>query len=269
MMKHKVFLTGMAAALLTFGLVFVACDNGSTSDPGIPSVPEIPEIPGTRPDAPVTGQQTLTISGSIYGRMEDDSYVPLTTVTSVTVNDLFSTAPTVTGTNSFSVTIPAADLSKLFAPTKADIADMFDLSGADKITVLPPEDAKFGILEFSANAGAEYETDLSLGIVVFNGIQGNFSANEAEYSYVYVSKDVTIKGFEQVHDSKYTENGADHFYSGTVTVDLSLKEGWNVVEESESFTVQKLADGTYKETGTTKFSVNGILNSAKWYLEED
>ncbi|MHC6204452.1 hypothetical protein ACYULU_14835 [Breznakiellaceae bacterium SP9] len=33
-MKHKVFLVGMLAMVLTFGMAVIGCDNGSTSDSG-------------------------------------------------------------------------------------------------------------------------------------------------------------------------------------------------------------------------------------------
>ena len=64
MMKHKVFLAGVLAALLTFGLT--GCDNGSTSSVPLPEAKSV-KITG------ITGSSGRTIIVILASDLSDDS----------------------------------------------------------------------------------------------------------------------------------------------------------------------------------------------------
>jgi hypothetical protein len=184
------------------------------------------------------------------------------------VNGPFDTALTATVTGGdFTVTIPAADQTKLNTPTKSDLASKFDLSDEDKITTLSPADAKFGELSFSATAEGWYNPALRLGTNTESGTETNSSERGTNYSYVYVDKDVTVRGSER-EQGEEDYSGKTYVYDYSTTIDLSLKAGWNVVEESYSYNARKISDTKYETNGTTTYSVKGVPASAKWYLDD-
>ncbi|GMO66789.1 MAG: hypothetical protein Ta2A_15070 [Treponemataceae bacterium] len=238
----KMLLLGMPAkatlvAMLVFGFVVVGCKDKSS-----------PEGRGSSH----LGQSFEIKNAKIYELDDDGKYKSLTGVSAVTVTGPFNSAPTatVTGGNTFSVTIPAAD-KLVTTATAANLYDFFHLDSADKITSVSPGGAKLGVLSLKATAPG-YQEDLSLSTFSKNGA----GYGRTLYTYVYVDKAVDIKGSEESSGSD--ENGTWRFIT---TVDLSLKPGWNVVE------------GVYKYDGkslqTSTYSVKGIRESAKWSLEKD
>ncbi|GHV88584.1 hypothetical protein AGMMS50267_09440 [Spirochaetia bacterium] len=259
--RKTMLLAGMAVnamlvAVLAFGLVLTGCPTDAD---------DVKEEARTDP---VLGE-TFEIKGTIYGELWSDSgvsYTPLTNVTTVTVSGPFSTAPTatVTGGSNFSVTIPTAVSYQLQTATKELLRMQFDLSNSEKITTLQPADAKFGRLELSATAPG-YSTYFRLGIASGSGTEENYTESSTRYSYVYVDKDVTIKGSDRIQGEP-VENGVTYAYDDSITVDLSLKAGWNVVERSNSDSGKKISATREESKGTTTYSVKGVRESAKWSL---
>jgi hypothetical protein len=171
-------------------------------------------------------------------------------VTSVTVSGPFNTAPVAAMTSdSFSVKIEKADSAKLSpmdnAATKEYLAvEFFGFSGTSKISEFGPSDAKIGRLYFYGDADG-YRPELNLRKVTITATEGS----EDVYYFIYVDKNVTMKGAESVAgNTPYT-----------ITVDLSLKTGWNIVRR-------------YYDGHSVKFVMAGAIpdkNSATWQLWRD
>ena len=267
MKNNKKFLMAMLGkamviAVLVLGLVLAGCttDDGGEEE--------------TRSN-PVLGE-TFDISEKIYGESSNDvgfSYTPLTNVTAVTVEGPFSTAPTATVTagGNFTVPIPAADASRLITATETDLADMFDFSSGANITTLQPTDAKFGELRFFVTT-PEYYAPLYLNIRSASRTEDNYSESGTRYLYVYVDKDVTIKGSEQEQGEDWDnpedkDDSSVRVYDHSTIVSLSLKAGWNVVEQSFSYSEKKISDTKSESKNTETYSVKGIRESAKWAFD--
>jgi hypothetical protein len=259
--KFLMFGKTMIIAMLVFGLILAGCKTDDDDDDSSEE---------TRSN-PILGE-TFPLSGKIYGfSWNSGKYTPLTNVTAVTVTGPFTTPITadVTGSSDFSVTIPKATTtnSSLTTVTKTAIAGKFYLGSDDKITTLNPTDANFGVLSLSATA-SRYGSTLSLGTKSMSGNRDNGYQSDTSYEYIYVDKDVTIRGSARYQVPEFEDDGDTIDEEGTTTVNLSLKEGWNVVEKSGLYTSKKLAAAKYKRTNTETYSVNGIPESAKWSLEK-
>ncbi|GMO62546.1 MAG: hypothetical protein Ta2A_09230 [Treponemataceae bacterium] len=257
---NKMFLLGMTAkttlvAMLAFSFFIVGCNSNDSAPEG-------------RAD-PILGE-SFTIKGQIYGyEFDDENYTIKYNELSVDEGAVTVVAPSPFTTlpieakvtdedkGKFSVKIKTADEDELVAASPKTLYDNFfalfgddGLSSEKKITSLSPANANFGVLSLEADVD-EYEAELRLGIESRKGDDTVWSGTNTVYTYVYVDTDVTIQGSEK-------STGGD---TTTITVDLALKKGWNVVEM-----LRKTDEKRSTNEVTITYSVKGVLESAKWYL---
>ena len=128
---------------------------------------------------------------------------------------------------------------------------------ADWITI-NPENALMNFIFLEAYKSDEWEDDFIYATLSFNQTQTKVTLTFALGMYLYVDKNVTIKGSET---EKEIIEGIE--INVNMKADVYLKKGWNIIYEEYSIIMQ-MNGGSIKSSITTKKP-----KDMKWYVEDD